>query len=108
MRIGGDGVLQALVGLAATPHVGVGEEEDLAGRELVESGQPRLDAVLGLVVDVGAEGLAQSAVVGDVLALRVDAVQLQTPTRCVLVNIILTLLLAPRIVTERSSWPGQR
>ena len=63
--------------LFTAPDVRVGDEEDLLGRVALQAGQSPLAAVLGRVGPVGPVGLAHAAVIGDVLALRRQAVHLE-------------------------------
>lgn len=70
-----DAELEALGSVLAAPHVGGRQPEELARAE-VERRQRLLLAVVPLPLQVSVVGLLDAAVVSDVLALRVDAVQL--------------------------------
>ena len=69
-------LLQALRVLIGTPICRIRDEEQLLGCESLQAGKTRLGSVDGDVVLVGAESLADPAVVGNVLALRNDPVDL--------------------------------
>lgn len=77
MESGRDAVLERFRTVLGTPHVGCAHPEHLLRRVVLQTGQTWLDAVtLGPHV-VRVIRLFHASVVGNVLALRVDAVQLE-------------------------------
>ena len=70
-----DPPLEGEVPVLGAPGVAGADPEHLLGAELGEAGQPRLLAVPLHPAAVGLVGLLDAAVVGDVLALGVDAVE---------------------------------
>lgn len=76
VRIGQNLLLETLGCFDSAPQVGVREEEDLIGRELLQTGQLRLSSVGGHVEVVGSVSFTQTAVVGNVLALSCHSVHL--------------------------------
>jgi len=79
--VGGDFGLECFRPIFGTPHVGGAHPEHLLGRIVSEPGQPRFDAVSFAPHLVRVVRLLQATVVRDVLALRVDAVQLRKTNR---------------------------
>lgn len=77
-----DAELEALGSVLPAPHVGGRQPEELARAER-QPGQGPLLAVVLRPLQVRVVGLLDAAVVGDVLALRVDAVQLPGEGRLV-------------------------
>lgn len=81
MEPGGDAVLERLRPVLGTPHVRRAHPEHLLRRVVLQAGQPGLDAVAFRPHVVRVVRLLHAPVVGYVLALRVDAVQLRTAQR---------------------------
>jgi hypothetical protein len=76
VRISQNLLLETLGCFDSAPQVCVREEEDLIGRELLQTGQLRLSSVGGHVEVVGSVSFTQTAVVGNVLALSGHSVHL--------------------------------
>jgi len=77
VETGGDAVLERFRSVLGAPHVGGTYPEHLLRSVVLESGQPGFDAVSFGPHVVRVVRLLHAAVVRDVLALRVDAVQLR-------------------------------
>jgi len=76
VEAGGDAVLECFRSVLGAPHVGGTDPEHLLRRVVLESGKSRFDAVSFGPHVVRVVRLLHATVVRDVLALRVDAVQL--------------------------------
>jgi len=77
VETGGDAILECFRSVLGAPHVGGTDPEHLLRCVVLEPGQPRFDAVSFGPHVVRIVRFLHSTVVRDVLALRVDAVQLR-------------------------------
>ena len=77
VRIGNDLIFQSFFSIRTAPHVGVGNEEDLLCSVLLQTGQTSFFTVNSYVVAVSKERLPNSPVIGDILTLSVNSVQLK-------------------------------
>ena len=83
-----DPPLEGEVPVLGAPRVAGADPEHLLGAELGEAGQPRLLPVPLHPAAVGLVRLLDAAVVGDVLALGVDAVEVDVDGLCGVVAVL--------------------